>query len=331
MKTTGCRIFTGLLCLLTGLFLFGAICSELQAASSTYPNRAITVVIPFLPGGMTDLNGRIVVESLEKQLKQPVVVLNKAGGGTTVGGNTVAIAKPDGYTIGFFPDVTGMPEVFTYFFEAPYSSENLKPICMILSPVMFYMVKADAPWNSMKELIEFAQKNPGLKVGIHGRMTPSYTAMALLNRVAKTGFVDVPLESDAKIIPAVLGGHIPIGATGWPPSKSLYDAKKVKLLVLISPEKRVDFVPEIPTLAELGYKLFCFPIYGLWGPKGMPDEAVKRIEEAVRKISGDPDFRAKANMMGSQVTYQDSVSFEKSITQAKEAYRAFFKEEGMVK
>ena len=155
--------------------------------------------------------------------------------------------------------------------------------------------------------------------------------MAVLNRVEKTGFVDVPLESDAKIIPAVLGGHIAMGATGWPPSKALYDAKKVKILVLISPEKRVDFAPEIPTLTEMGYKLTCFAVYGLFAPKGTPDEVVKRIQDAVHKISGDPDFRAKANSMGSQVIYQDSASFEKSLTQAIEAYRVFFKEEGMVK
>jgi len=329
MKTKGCSMLIGSFFFLAGLFLGISFPSEIHAAG--YPDRPITMVVPYLPGGMTDLNGRTLVEPMEKQLKQPVVVLNKPGGGTTVGGNTVAAAKPDGYTIGFFPDVTGIPEVFTYFFEAPYSSENLKPICMVLSPVMFYMVKGDAPWNSMRELIDFAQKNRGMKVGIHGKMTPSYTAMALLNRAAKTGFIDVPLESDAKIMPAVLGGHIPIGATGWPPSKSLYETKKVKLLVLISPEKRVDFIPEIPTLAELGYKLFCFPIYGLWGPKGMPDEAVKKISEAVRKITEEPEFRTMAHSLGSQVRYEDTVSFEKSIMQAKEGYRVFFKEEGLVK
>ena len=329
MKTKKCSMLIGFFFLLSGLFLGMPFPGEAHAAG--YPDRAITMVVPFLPGGMTDLNGRTLVEPLEKHLKQPVVVLNKAGGATTVGGYTVASAKPDGYTIGFFPDMTAVPEAFSYFFEAPYSSKDLKPICNILSPVMFFMVKGDAPWNSFKELIDFARKNPGMKVGIHGKMSPSYTAMALLNRMAKTGFVDVPLEADAKIMPAVLGGHIPIGATGWPPSKSLYEAKKVKLLVLISPEKRVNFVPEIPTLAELGYKLFCFPSYGLYGPKGMPDEAVKKIEEAVRKISEDSNFQKNAYSMGSEVTYQNSASFEKSLMKAIEDYRTFFKEEGMVK
>jgi tripartite-type tricarboxylate transporter receptor subunit TctC len=280
---------------------------------------------------MTDLNARMLGERLEKVLKQPVVVLNKGGGATTVGGYAVASAKPDGYTLGFFPDVTIFPEAFSFFFDAPYSSKDLKPISNILAPVIAYMVKGDAPWNSMKELIEYAKKNPGVTVGIHGKMTPSFTAMAVLNRVEKTGFVEVPLESDAKIIPAVLGGHIQVGATGWPPSKSLYEAKKIKLLVLISPDKRVEFAAGIPTLAELGYKIASFPIYGIMGPKGMPDEVVKVIDEAVRKVSEDPQFRAKAHEMGSEVGYQTSASFERSLAKAKETYQLFLKQEGLSK
>ena len=330
MRSKKFNVFVGLFFLLPGLFIGMSFVCEAHAAGK-YPQRPITLVVPFLPGGMTDLNARMFAERLEKLVKVPVVVLNKGGGATTVGGYTVASAKPDGYTLGFFPDVTIYPEAFSYFFDAPYSSKDLKPISNILAPVIAYMVKGDAPWTSMKGLIEFAKKNPGMTVGIHGKMTPSFTAMAVLNRVEKTGFVEVPLESDAKIIPAILGGHIQVGATGWPPSKSLYEAKKIKLLVLISPEKRVDFAPEIPTLAEMGYKMASFTIYGIIGPKGMPDEAVKTIDEAVRKISEDPQFRMKAHEMGSEVGYQDSASFEKSLERAKASYQIFLKQEGLVK
>ena len=328
MKSRRRSVLIGLIVLFSflGLFFSGDI-----YAAGKYPSRPITLVVPFLPGGMSDLNARMFAERLEKVLKQPVVVLNKGGGATTVGGYAVASAKPDGYTLGFLPDVTIYPEAFSFFFDAPYSSKDLKPISNILSPVIAYMVKGDAPWNSMKELIEYAKKSPGVTVGIHGKMTPSFTALAVLNRVEKTGFVEVPLESDAKIIPAVLGGHIQVGATGWPPSKSLYEAKKIKILVLISPNKRVDFAPEIPTLAELGYKIASFPIYGIMGPKGIPDEVVKVIDEAVRKVSEDPQFRAKAHDMGSEVTYQDSASFEKSLAKAKETYQIFLKQEGLSK
>ena len=91
-------------------------------AASDYPNRAITLIVPYPAGGVTDLGARAVADSLEKHLKQPVVVVNKTGGGTTIGGYAVASAKPDGYTLGFFPVAAAIPEAYAYFQDAPYSS-----------------------------------------------------------------------------------------------------------------------------------------------------------------------------------------------------------------
>ena len=108
----------------------------IQPAAAEYPDRAITLVIPYPPGGVTDLGARALAEAMEKYLKKPVVALNKAGGSTTIGGNAVASAKPDGYTLGFFPSSASIPEVYTYFYEAPFSSKDLKPVSKVGIPVL---------------------------------------------------------------------------------------------------------------------------------------------------------------------------------------------------
>src|SRR3972149_5807525 len=126
MKTTLFRI-----CLFLGLFTIGSLGAELHASSATYPDRAITVVVPYPAGGVTDLSARALAERMEKHLKQPVVVVNKVGGRATVGGFAVVTAKPDGYTLGFFPIASSLPEVFSYFYDAPYSGKDLKPISCV--------------------------------------------------------------------------------------------------------------------------------------------------------------------------------------------------------
>jgi tripartite-type tricarboxylate transporter receptor subunit TctC len=328
MKKIGWRWLAGLFCLLMSSLLIGSFVPEIHAAS--YPDRTITLVVPYAPGGVTDLGARALAEAMERHLKQPVVVVNKPGGGTTIGGNAVVTSKPDGYTLGFFPTSASLPEVFTYFYEAPYSSKDLKPICRILAPVLAITVKEDAPWNSLKDLVEHARKNPGMKMGTHGKSTLGYLVMTTVGKAEKVSFVDVPFAGDSKIVPAILGGHIPFGTPAFPSIKPLLDAKKVKVLALCI-EKRADFAPEIPTVVELGYKLAFISCLGVFGPKGTPDEVVKKIDEVVRKISEEQDFRSKINGMGTQLNYEDTASFEKSLIRYRESLQVFFKEEGLVK
>ena len=331
MKTNKWTMTVGLFFLIPGLFFGIPVAGEVSAAG--YPERPISLVVPYAPGGITDMSARTLAGHMEKHLKQPIVVVNKPGGASTIGGYAVASANPDGYTIGFFPDVTSLPEVFSYFFEAPYTSKNLRPMTKMYTPVLGFFVNGDAPWNTMKEFIEYARKNPGTKVGHPGKMTPGFAVMNMFNKAEKVGLIDVPFDSDAKVLPAVLGGHIPIGHVGFPQIRSLYEAKKVKILVLTTIEKRATFAPEIPTLNELGYRLTgaSFQYFGLFGPKGVPDEVVKKIDEAVRKVCEEPEFLSVAEKMGSQISYMDGPKFEKSLAEYKEVYLNYFKEQGLVK
>jgi tripartite-type tricarboxylate transporter receptor subunit TctC len=301
-----------------------------QTMAAEYPDRAITLVIPYPPGGVTDLGARALADAMEKQLKKPVVAVNKPGGSTTMGGNAVATAKPDGYTIGFFPSSASIPEVYTYFYEAPFSGKDLKPVSKVGIPVLTIAVKGDSPMNSVKDLVEYARKNPGAKIAIHGRSTQGYLAMKSIAKADNVSLIDVPFDGDTKIVPAILGGHVPAGTPAYPAVISLIDAKQIKVLALLI-EKRADFAPNIPTIVELGYK-FAFGAYlGVFAPKGTPDNIIKKLNDVIGKIARDPQFRAKINGMGTQVSFEDTKSFEKSINQYKDALQVFFKEEGLVK
>jgi len=330
MKTASIRML-GLCCLFIVFSMIGSLCPALHAASA-YPDRAITVVVPYAAGGVTDLAARAISEALEKALKQPVVVVNKIGGRATVGGYAVVTAKPDGYTLGFLPIATCLPEVFSYFFEAPYSSQDLKPISGVASAALTFAVKAEAPWNSFKDVVEFARKNPGVKVGIPGKQTGPYMVMVQVNKKEKAALVDVPFAGgDAETTPALLGGHVSAAAIDYSAIKSLVDAKKLKPLAVCA-NKRLDFAPNVPTVIELGYELPYVSILGLFGPKEMPDEFVKKIDEAVGKASQEQSFLTKLrDSICIQPTYEGTSTYRKSLARYKASMSSFFKEEGMVK
>lgn len=328
MKTMRWRMFIGLFFL---FFIFSLVVSSGTGAyAADYPNRPITLVVPYPPGGSTDLAARVYADVLEKLLKQPVVVANKAGGASTVGGNFVAQAKPDGYTLGYFPFHTAVPEVFSYFMDAPYSSKDFKPICTITAAITVVAVKADAPWNSLKEVIEFAKKNPGMKFGHNGKNTPPFRLAAMLDKQEKLGLLFVPFQGDSEVALALLGDHIRLSAPIYASIKSLADGKKVKLLAA-GTKKRLEFAPDIPTVNELGYNSPSPDPQSVYGPKGTPDAVVKIISDASRKVVENPDYRTKVFSLGVPINYQDAATIEKANPQVKEEVYTFFKEEGLIK
>ncbi len=317
-----------MLCVAVILVGFGR--TALNAASGAYPSKAINIVVPLPPGGVTDLSARLLAETMEKLLKQPIVIVNKPGGASTIGGYAVASAKPDGYTLGFFPFSATAPEVFSYFYVAPYTSNDFRPISKFQSPILTVAVRGDAPWNSLKEFIEYARKNPGTKYGHLGKGTQQYVVPSMIARQEHLRMVDVPYDGDATMIPALLGGHIPIATPIFPIIKSLVDAKKLKILAVVN-DKRLAAAPDIPSLYELGYRTPLYAYGGLFAPKGTPDEIVKKLDETVRQASADKDLQARAKNMDLLLTYEDTATFEKSIRQYKEMLHAFFVEEGLIK
>ncbi len=317
-------------CLLVGFVLAVSFRGDLQAVAPEYPSRTITMIVPYPAGGVTDLAARALGNAMEKHLKQPVVVVNKVGGATTVGGYAVASAKPDGYTVGFFPVATAIPEAFEYFQSAPYSSKDLRPISGVVTPFMSVSVKEEAPWSSFKDLVEYSKKNPGLKVGTGGKQTLQYMFLTTLNRTEKTGFVGIPFSGDPQSVAALLGDHVSVIMQDYSAVKSLVDAKKVKVLAVIH-ERRADFASMVPTVAELGYPVRFISILGVVGPRGIPEEIVQKIDKLVAGICTEQDFQTKIRNTTLQINYQNPATYEAHLSKYRENVMSFFKEEGLTK
>jgi tripartite-type tricarboxylate transporter receptor subunit TctC len=299
-------------------------------AQEQYPTKAITFVVPFSPGGSTDLGARALAQFLSKALGHPVVILNKPGGAATVGGNAVATAKPDGYTLGFLPLSPSIPEAYTYFLGAPYTSKDLKPVSRAIAPVAAITVKTDAPWKSLKELVEFAKKNPGVKYGTTGLGSSSHTLMVTIEKAESAKFTHITFPGDSDIATAILGKHIPFGLPSFVAVKPQVDAGNLRVLAVYL-SKRLDVFPSAPTVAELGYKLPYYPYLGVFAPKGTPDPIIKKLDKAIEQIKDDPTYVEKINSLGLAVTYESSEPFKNSIMQAKTNIDQLFKELGYVK
>jgi tripartite-type tricarboxylate transporter receptor subunit TctC len=299
-------------------------------AQEDYPTKVITIIVPFTPGGRTDLGARVLASFLSKSLGQPVVVLNKPGGATTVGGNAVVTAKPDGYTLGFLPLNSSIPESYSYFLGAPYTSKDLKPVSRVINPVPTVSVKADAPWKSLKDLVEHAKKTPGIKYGTTGLGSSPHTIMVTIEKAEGVKFTHITFPGDPEVATAVLGGHIPFGLPHYGTVKSQIEAGDIRMLAVYL-QKRLELLPEVPTFAELGYKIPYYPYLGVFAPKGTPDAIIKKLDRAVGKVKDDPAFAEKIRDLGVSITYESAESFRDSIAQCKTNIEALFKELGYVK
>jgi tripartite-type tricarboxylate transporter receptor subunit TctC len=325
---------TGFCCVMAGglfiAFLLTGLWTPSLRAAEPYPARQITIVVPMVAGGQFDLGARILAEVMEKLMKQPVVVVNKPGAAGTVGGYSVVSAKPDGYTLGYFHNSAAAPEVYTYFYSAPYSSNDLIPICRVHVLLNVITVKADAPYSTLKEFVEYARKNPGLKYAHNGKASVVYVVMNQIAKAENLNLVDVPYEGDGAVLPALLGGHVPLGIPAYSVVKSQIQAKKLKLLATLS-EKRSSLTPDVPSLVELGYKLPYMVSVALYAPKKTPDEIIKKLDDVVRKIVEDKDFQKKNLEMDMILAHSDSALYQQELGQFKENVSTFFKEQGLVK
>jgi tripartite-type tricarboxylate transporter receptor subunit TctC len=301
-----------------------------RVASAEYPEQPVTLIVPFPAGGVTDIGARAFADALEKHFKKPVVVVNKVGGATTIGGNSLATAKPDGYTLGYFPSMASMPEVYSYFIQAPYASKALQPVCRVAEVVGTICVKGDSPLNTFNELVEYMRKHPGTTWGVHSRSTLGYIILRQIAKRENVNITDVILEGDVKIIPAVLGGHIMVGTPVYTPVKPLLDAKQIKLLALLT-EKRADFLPKQALITEFGYKIPGGLFNAVFAPKSTPPDIVKKLSDAAATICRNPSFQSKFVALGMLPNYENAETLAVSFERERTNLLRFFEQEGLTK
>ena len=291
-----------------GAAAFAALPEAVSAESAgEFPSRPITLVMPWPPGTGPDVWHRALVDVMSKHLGQPVVIDNKPGAAGTLGPATmVATAKPDGYTISHIPvTVLRLPSM------QKVTWDPLKDFSWIIHMSGFQFttsVRADSPLKTMQDLIDYAKANPGkVTYGTPGTGSSLHIGMEMIARHAGVQWTQVPFKGTIETVTALEGGHVMVLA-GGSEAYPMIEAGKIRALAVWT-EKRLERLPDVPTLTETGFPFVFDSPYGIAGPKGMDPAIVKRLHDAIKAALEDPkaiEVRNKFNMLD---RYMDSSAY----------------------
>jgi tripartite-type tricarboxylate transporter receptor subunit TctC len=248
-----------------------------------YPDKNIQLVIPYVAGATGDITARLVANELEKILGVKIIPVNKPGASTVLGVETVAKGKKDGYTLLYAGNTATV-----YVPATDPGIIHFDPV-KDLEPLGYHYVfpqgiavKADAPWNTFAEFIDYAKKNPGkVRVSTIGVGSSPHFALEMIQSITGTQMTHVPFEGGESTVTAVMGGHVEAACDGLAKFKPHVDAKRMKILLL---SNKMPDLPGIPTITELGYKQKLYPsCFAVYAPGGIPEDVKKILVPAVEK------------------------------------------------
>lgn len=256
-------------------------------ARAEYPDKPITMIVPWAAGGSTDQTARVLAKAAEATLGQTIVIINRPGASTTIGMAELANAKPDGYTIGTLSSTGYL--VALQGRQLPFHPINaFSYVSYYGDNVIAIATRSDAPWKTLKDLVEDGKKRPGaIKYGTAGVGTTQHLTTEALQFATKAKYVHVPQQGSAASMPALLGKHVDFvtETSVWAP---FVEDKQVKLLAVTTP-KRSKLYPDVPTLSELGFKSLR-SVQAIIAPAGLPEDVRAKLETAFRKALSDKAF-----------------------------------------
>jgi tripartite-type tricarboxylate transporter receptor subunit TctC len=272
--------------------------------AQSYPTRAITLIVPFAPGGPADVLGRLIGQKMSEDLGQQVIIDNRPGANTIIGAQTVAKARPDGYTLLLAIDGTLVMNPFLYSKLSYDPFKDFEPVALVADIPSVLEANIKVPVNSVKDVIELAKATPNvLNIGVS---TPtSQVTASLFNMMAGTTIQQVPYKGGTTQITGLLAGDIQLGMESANVAIPLWREQKIKILGLTG-GKRLPIAPEIPTVGETlpGFDL------GIWqsvvAPAGTPKDIIARIHASLVKVMANEDVRQKLLAAGIQPTVSKS-------------------------
>jgi tripartite-type tricarboxylate transporter receptor subunit TctC len=267
-----------------------ALCSASQSATAAdaYPSRRISFVVPYPAGGATDVLARLLANKLQEAWKQPVVVENKSGGGGVVGNDAVAKAQPDGYTV--LVAITQIIQAPSLVPKLPYDVfKDLTPVTQAALSTIVLVVPEQQPFKSVKELVDYAKANPGKPYGTFGNATTSHLYGELLKKVANIDMTHIPYRGSAPLTNDLLANTVTSGFVDLTTAGAQIKAGKLRALA-VGGEQRRKAMPDVPTMAELGYPGFEIEGWlGLFVPAGTPKEIVSKLSDELARIIASPE------------------------------------------
>ena len=282
-------------------------------AQDTFPSRAITLIIPFPPGGVAEITGRPTALAMEKILKQPVALVNRPGAGGAVGNAAVANARPDGYTLLMaLSSISVIPAADELFNRKPaYAIDQFAPIALISADPTILVSHPSLPVKNLKELVMLARAKQGQmsfsSSGIYGAL---HMPMEMFLHHYKLKMRHVPTTGGGPALTTLLGGHVELTAGG--PAAITTHVKSGKLRPHVSwGAKRHENYPDVPTFKEQGADIEYYIWSGLMAPRATPEPVLKVLRDTVRKAVDDADFKTAMARVNSPIQYMDAPEFAK--------------------
>jgi tripartite-type tricarboxylate transporter receptor subunit TctC len=291
---------------LLALAALAFIASAMPSAAQTYPSRPVTMVVPFPPGGNTDLMARALQTELSKALNQSVIISNKGGAAGTIGVQDLLKTEPDGYTIAMTPNnpITAQPH---FNRNLRYNMDSFRYVCLTYYTPYVLIAGPKAPFKTFKEFVAFAKAKPENVVfghpGVAGQ--PHLVMLGVLKAIGADG-LGVPFQGAGPMSHALLGGTI-MAITESPP---VAKASNLPILAALT-DQRIPGLPDVPTMKELGFPALGFSAGGLIAPAKTPDAAINALEKACATATAAPEYKAIVERLGAEPRYLPGVAFRK--------------------
>jgi len=298
----------------------------LAGAQDKYPTKPIEMVVPFAAGGSTDVLARLVAKYAPKYFDKPLVVVNKPGGGGITGTEGVVRSKPDGYSL-FAGYGSGHDLVTPHFQKMPYDTFNdLIAVCRLSIHSIVMIIRGDAPYKTMKELVEWGKNRPQVTASVSTKAGSVDITFQAVGKATGLKMVTVPFRGGAESVTAIVGGQTDCG--GNHPSEVISHIKAKRLIpIAVALENRDPAIPDVPTFKELGYNVTAVgSVKGVAAPKGTPPEVVRYLAERFKKVCDDPEFIKSMKDIGQPVMYQGPQEFAKFMKDGFAQYGQMIKE-----
>jgi tripartite-type tricarboxylate transporter receptor subunit TctC len=281
-------------------------------AQSGYPNRPIEFIIPFAPGGPADTSARVIQPKMAADLGVSIVLQNKPGGGGAIGADYVAKSKPDGYTV--FAATNAPLTIGTAVQDLSYKPSDFTPIGQYMVDVSVIVARADNPWKTLDEFVDYAKKNPGkLSYGSAGLGTVSFFMFELFKLSYGLDITHVPFQGGGPTKNALMGGHVAVASGGLNSFAPLIKSGDLIALATTAP-KRLATLPNVPTMAEKGFPEASLNIWmALFVPAKTPKDAVDKLARSLEKTMKDPGVIAAAEKAGLAAEFHDGEATRKLI------------------
>jgi len=295
------------------LLIAALLVAPLAHAQEAYPSKPVTVVVPFSPGGISDVIGRPFVHVLGRVLKQSFIVENRPGAGGGVGMGYAARARPDGYTVMVaLSSISAIPASDRLFGRPPtYEIKQFAPIALISADPAFLIVRADGPYKSVKDFVDAAKAKPGaIPYGSTGNYGTMHVGMEMFANAAGIKLNHIPYGGGGQQVAAIVGGQVE-AITQLPATVAGHIAGgKLRPLATFAPT-RVAGYPDVPTMKELGYgDVEYFVWTGFFAPAGTLPEILAVLRRGTRETVRDPEFRNAMEKLKAPVVYKDADEFQ---------------------